>query len=711
MLRGTNRFGHCALAIAFASAALAAPASAAGANPFFTASTLPFGAPPFDRISDSDYRPAMEAGMAQQLKEVDAIANNPAPPTFENTVVALEKSGQLLDRVTLTFYAVAQANTDDALQTVEAVEAPKLAAHRDAIYLNPKLFARVQAVYNRRNSLHLDPESQQLLKVDYQTFVLAGAELPAAKQAKLREVNEQLATLEAAFDRKLLAGTAAGALVVSDKAKLKGMSDSAIDVAAQNAVAHKQPGKWMISLQNTTQQPALQSLDDRSIREQLFNASWTRTEKGGPNDTRDTIATIAKLRAEKAQLLGFPNYASYALTDEMAGSPAVVQQFLHGLIPAARAKARSEADTIQATIDKDGRHFQLQPWDWNYYAQQVSKEKYDFDESEVRPYFELNNVLHNGLFYAANKLYGITFKERHDIPVYQPDVRVFEVYDKDGSPLALMYFDFFKRDNKAGGAWMSSFVNQSKLLGTKPVVYNVENIPKPAPGQPALLTSSEVTGMFHEFGHALNGFFADQEYASLSGANTARDFVEYPSQFNEHWAFYPEVLKHYAVNYKTGRPMPQVLIDKMKLASKWGEGYSVAEILAADELDMAWHTLPAGATKQNADAFEVKALHDSGTVFQDVPPRYRSSYFEHIWSNGYAAGYYAYMWSEMLDDDSFQWFMDHGGMTRANGQRYRDLILSRGHSEDYGPMFRAFYGKDPDVGPLLKFRGLNEPAG
>jgi len=395
----------------------------------------------------------------------------------------------------------------------------------------------------------------------------------------------------------------------------------------------------------------------------------------------------------------------------MAGSPSAVQQFLRGLIPPARAKAKAEADAVQAMIDKDGQHFQLQPWDWDHYAQQVSKEKFDFNESEVRPYFELNNVLKNGLFYAANKLYGITFKERHDVPVYQPDVRVFEVYDKDGSELAMMYFDFFKRDNKAGGAWMSNFINQSKLLGTKPVVYNVENIPKPAPGQPALLTASNVTGMFHEFGHALNGFFANQQYASLSGANTARDFVEYPSQFNEHWAFYPEVLKHYAVNYKTGQPMPQALIDKMQRAAKWGEGYSVAELLAADELDMAWHTLPANASKQNVDAFETQALKASGTDFQDVPPRYRSSYFLHIWSNGYAAGYYAYMWSEMLDDDTLQWFMDHGGMTRANGQRYRDLILSRGHSEDYGPMFRAFYGQDPDVGPLLKFRGLDDAGG
>ncbi|MDQ2681410.1 MAG: M3 family metallopeptidase [Candidatus Eremiobacteraeota bacterium] len=695
-------FGLAAVLIS----AVGAKPTFAAVNPFFTPSTLPFGAPPFDRISDADYQPAIEAGMADQLREIDAIANNPVPPTFQNTLVALERSGRLLDRALSAFYAVTGANTDPTLQRVEEIEAPKLAAHNDAIYLNPKLFARVQAIYSRRAMSHLDSESQQLLKVDDERFVRSGAQLAPENQAKLRDLNKQLAMLQAAFQRKLLAGTAAGALVVSDSAELVGMSDDSIDAAAQAAESRQMSGKWLIPLQNTTQQPALQMLDNRSTREHLFEASWTRTENNGANDTRDTVATIAQLRAQKAQLLGYSDYAAYALTTQMAKDPATVEKFLSGLIAPTKAKASEERSEIQAAIDKSGTPFQLQPWDWNHYADRVRKAKYDFDESAVRPYFELNNVLHNGLFYAANQLYGITFKERHDIPVYQPDVRVFEVFDKDGSPLALMYFDFFKRDNKLGGAWMSTFVNQSKLLHTKPVVYNVENFTKPAAGQPALLTAENVTGMFHEFGHALNGFFADQEYESLSGAATARDFVEYPSQFNEHWAFYPKVLAHYAVNYKTGEPMPAELLQKMAASSKFNEGYDVGEVLAADEVDMAWHTLPASAPKQDPDAFEKGALEKSGTDFEDVPPRYRSTYFSHIWSGGYAAGYYAYMWSEMLDDDTFQWFVQHGGLTRSNGQRFRDMILSRGHSEDYGPMFRAFYGSDPKVGPLLDYRGL-----
>lgn len=681
-------------------------APGAPSNPFFEPVTLPFGAPPFDRIKDSDYQPALEAGMAQQLREIDAIAHNPAPPTFANSLVALEKSGQLLNRVSSTFFAVAQANTDPTLQHVEELEAPKFAAHQDAIYLNDKLFARVQRVYEQRDSLHLDPESRQLLMVDYEQFVRSGARLGAADKTRLREINKQLSILQAAFRRKLLAGTAAAALVISDKSQLAGLTDNALSAAAEAASAHGDAGKWMIQLQNTTQQPTLQSLDDRSEREQLFQNSWTRTEKSDANDTRDTIAAIAKLRAEKAQLLDYPNYAAYALTTEMAKTPEAVQRFLTALIPATGAKVQADAQELQAAIDKGGAHFQLQPWDWEHYAEQVRKSRYNLDDNQVRPYFELTNVLHNGLFYAATALYGITFKERKDIPVYQPDVRVFDVYDKDGSPLALMYFDFFKRDSKSGGAWMNTFVDQSKLLGTKPVVYNVENFTKPAPGQPALLTFDNVTGMFHEFGHALNAFFADQQYASLSGANTARDFVEYPSQFNEHWAMYPQVLKHYAVNYKTGEPMPQTLMDKIQSAAKFDQGYSLGELLAADELDMAWHTLPASAPQQDVDQFETQALKASGTDFAGVPPRYRSSYFQHIWSSGYAAGYYAYMWSEMLDDDTYQWFIEHGGLTRANGQRFRDLILSRGHSEDYDVMFRNFYGKEPEIGPLLEHRGL-----
>lgn len=682
-----------------------ATAPSAPQNPLLEPSTLPFGAPRFDRIGDADYLPAIQAGMAAQRSEIAAIAGNSAPPTFDNTLRATEKSGQFLERVMNVFSAVAEANTNPTLQRTREVIAPQLAAHQDAIYLNARLFSRVRAVYRALNRLRLDPESRQLVKVYYERFVHAGATLPPEKQARLREINKQLATLQAAFQRKLLAGTASAALVVRDKSELAGLSDAQIAAAAQTAKAHDYPG-WMIPLQNTTQQPALRQLQNRSTRRQLFAHSWTRTERGDANDTRSTIATMAKLRAEKAQLLGYPDYASYALVDEMAKTPAAVRRFLSGLIPPVRAKASAEAADIQAAIDKGGERFRLAPWDWTYYAEQVRRSKFQIDENEIRPYFELNDVLHNGLFYAATQLYGITFKERHDIPVWQPDVRVFEVFDKDGSPLALMYFDLFKRDNKSGGAWMASFVEQSRLLGTKPVVYNVENITKGPPGSPTLLTLDNVSGMFHEFGHALNGFFANEEYPSLSGTNTARDFVEYPSQFNEHWALYPAILAHYAFDYRTHRPMPRSLIEKIQRAAGFGEGYSVGETLAADELDMAWHSLPASAPQQDVDSFETHALQTSGTDFPSVPPRYRSSYFAHIWASGYAAGYYAYMWSEMLDDDTYQWFLDHGGLTRANGERFRELILSKGHSQDYGPMFRAFYGKNPDIAPLLKFRHL-----
>lgn len=706
-VRIVRRTAVLAAALALFSANVAAVPTAPP-NPLLVPSTLPFGAPPFDKIKDSDYEPAFDAAIAQQRQEVEAIANNPAPPTFDNTIVALEKAGRLLNNVASTFYNVSQANTDAALQHVDDVESPRLAAASDAIYLNPRLFARVSALYAKRDQLGLAPEDEQLLSVDYQEFVLAGAKLAPADQKKMRALDERLASLVTAFQQKLLAATAAGALVVHDKSQLAGLSATQLADAAHEAASHGHPGAWMIPLQNTTQQPSLADLADRATRKALFDASWTRTEKGDANDTRDTIATIAQLRAEKAQLLGYPNYAAYALVDQMAKTPETVQHFLAQLIPPTRAAAKAEAAEIQAAIDKDGRKFTLQPYDWNYYAEQVRREKFHFDENQVKPYFELNNVLENGLFYAANQLYGITLKERHDIPVYQKDVRVFEVYDKDGSPLALMYFDFFKRDNKQGGAWMSTFVDESKLFGTKPVVYNVENIPQPAPGQPALLTPGEVTGMFHEFGHALNAFFAVQKYASLAGTNTARDFVEYPSQFNEHWAFYPKVLRHYAFDYRTGKPIPQALVDKLEASSKFNVGYDFGELLAADELDMAWHDLPASAPKQDVDAFEKHALASAGVDFPDVPPRYRSSYFAHIWSSGYAAGYYAYTWTAMLDDDTYAWFMAHGGMTRENGQRFRDLILSKGHSEDYGPMFRAFYGGDPQVGPLLKDLGLSD---
>ena len=691
------------VAIAAVTPALAALPSS---NPFAQQSTLPFQAPPFDRIKDSDYQPAMEEGMRQQMAEIQTIANNSAPPTFENTIAAMEKSGRLLDRVQLAFSGVVGANTNDTLDKVQTDEAPKLAAHQDNIFLNPKLFARVKAIYTSPDSKKLDPESRQLLKIYYMQFVHSGALLNDADKAKLRDLNKRDAALETSFQQKLVAAAKAGGLVIDNKADLAGLTPQEIAAAEQAAKARKLAGKYVIPLQNTTQQPALTSLTNRAVRQKLFENSWTRTEKGDANDTRAIISELAQLRAQKAKLLGYPNYAAYVLYDQMANTPQMVLGFMDKLVGPVAAKSKDEAKDVQAAIDKSGEHFQVKPWDWEHYSEQVRKAKFDVDQSAVEPYFELNNVLQNGVFYAANKLYGITFKERKDIPVYQPDVRVFEVFDKDGSELGLAYFDYFKRDNKQGGAWMSNFMEQSKINGTKPVIYNVANFTKPAPGQPALLTFDDVTTMFHEFGHGLHGLFASQTYPTISGTSVARDFVEFPSQFNEHWALYPDVLKHYAVDYRTGKPMPQGLVDKLKKAAKFNQGYQLGEVVAAAELDMQWHMLGADAPKENVDTFETQALKAAHVDFEFVPPRYRSSYFLHIWANGYAAGYYAYLWTEMLDDDAFAWFTTHGGLTRENGQRFRDMILSRGHTEDYGPMFRAFYGKDPEIQPMLQHRGL-----
>jgi peptidyl-dipeptidase Dcp len=675
-------------------------------NPFATASRLPFEAPRFDLIKDADYQPAFDEAIKQQLAEVDAIANNSAAPTFDNTVVALERSGRMLDRVGATFSAVVQADSDPELSKVQTREAPKLAAQQDAIDLNPKLFARVKSVYDQRRTLSLDSESLQLLTTTYLRFVHAGANLSEHDKSRMMQINKELAELSTSFRQKLIAATKAGMLVVDDKAALAGLSDAGIANAAHDAAERGMAGKWAIPLQNTTQQPALTDLSVRATREKLFNSRWTATERGDANDTRPVIARMAQLRAEKAKILGYPNYAAYVLYDQMAKTPDAVSKFLAQLVPPTAAKAAAEAKLIQAAIDKDGTHFDLKPWDWERYAAQVQKERYDLDDDELKPYFELHTVLEKGVFYAANQLYGITFKRRADIPVYQPDVIVYEVFDKDGASLGLVYFDYFKRDNKEGGAWMDNFVEQSHLLGTKPVIYNVANFTKPAPGQPALISFDDVTTMFHEFGHALHGLFANGKYASLSGTNVARDFVEFPSQFNEHWALYPAVLKHYAINRTTGQVIPDALVEKIKKSQTWGQGYQLGELLAASELDMKWHMLPMSPTTQDVDSFEANALKETHTDFVNVPPRYRSSYFQHIWGNEYAAGYYAYQWTVMLDDDAFAWFTAHGGLTRANGQRFRDLILSRGHSEDYGPMFRAFYGKDPDIGPMLKHRGL-----
>jgi len=675
-------------------------------NPFYAPSTLPFQAADFDKIKNSDYKPAIEEGMKQQLDEVAKIADNTEAPSFENTFTALEKSGQLLRRVSGVFGLITSANTNPELQKLQEEMAPKLAAVNDAIFLNTKLFKRVEAVYNQRATLKLDQESNRLIEYYYQKFELAGAKLNDADKDSLKKLNGEEASLSAKFTNQLLAAAKAGALVVSDSSELAGLSASELAAAAKDAKAAKMDSKWLLSLQNTTQQPALQSLTVRATRQKLFEASWNRAEKNDSNDTRATIARIAEIRAKKAKLVGFPNFATWTLQDQMAKNPEAVENFLLKLVPAATAKAQAEAAEIQKVIDQQKGGFKLEPWDWNFYSEQVRKAKYDLDENQTKPYFEVYNVLQNGIFYAANQLYGLTFKERKDIPVYQKDVRVFEVFDKDSSSIALFYCDYFKRDNKNGGAWMDNMVGQSKLLGTKPVIYNICNFTKPAEGEPALISFSDVTTMFHEFGHGLHGIFASQQYPSLSGTATARDFVEFPSQFNEHWASEPQVFKHYATHYKTGELMPQVLVDKIKKAATFNEGYALTELLAAANLDIQWHKLSASDPRQVVDQFETEALHKTHLDLHEVPTRYRSSYFLHIWSNGYAAGYYAYLWTEMLDDDAYAWFKEHGGMTRENGQRFRDMILSRGNTLDLATMFREFRGSDPKIEPMLENRGL-----
>jgi peptidyl-dipeptidase Dcp len=674
-------------------------------NPFYAPSTLPFHAPPFDKIKDEDYQPAIEAGMAEQLKEVQAIADNPEPPTFENTIVALEKTGQLLQRVQEAFGGVVGANSNPTLLKVRSIEAPKLAAHNDAIRLNSRLFARIAAVYKQRNTLHLDPEALRLVEWDYTQFVHAGANLSDADKVELKKLNEQIAVLSEDFETKLLEATKNGAFGTKDKAALAGMSDAQVQAAAEAAKGRKVEG-YVVPLQNTTQQPDLATLSDRTTRQTLFENSWNRAERGDANDTRATIVKIAQLRAQKGKLLGFPNYASWNLVDQMAKTPEAALKFMDALVPPATARAAKEAQDIQTLIDQQKGGFNVQPWDWDFYSEQVRKAKYDLDEEQVKPYFELNNVLQNGVFYAATQLYGITFKERKDIPVYDPSMRVFEVFNADGSPLALFYCDYFKRDNKQGGAWMDNFGDQSKLLGTKPVVYNVANFAMPAPGEPALLTSDDVRTMFHEFGHALHGMFSNTEYPTLSGTATARDFVEFPSQFNEYWATYPAVFQHYAKHYKTGAPMPTELMDKIKKAETFNKGYDVTELVAAAELDIKWHMLAADAPIQNPDEFEREALQKVHLWISYVPPRYRSSYFAHIWGGGYAAGYYAYIWTQMLADDAYQGFVDHGGLTRANGDRFRQMVLSRGNTEDLEQLYVAWRGAQPSIEPMLKYRGL-----
>jgi len=694
---------HAGPRVATSSATAVAPA---GNNPFFLPSRLPFQAPPFDRIRDADYQPALEEGMRQERVEIDAIAAQTASPTFENTILPMERSGRLLGRVSSAFSAVAQANTNDFIQRVQAEESPKLAAHSDAIHLDDKLFARIRSLYDRREALGLTPEQKAVVERYYRDFVRSGALLPEASKARLRQLNQEESRLTTDFRHRLLAGTRAGALVLDDRASLAGLSDAEVTAAAEAAKSRGLVGKWVLPLQNTTQQPAQASLADRAVRQRLFAASVGRTDRGNANDTRDVVKRLAQLRAERARLMGYPSFAAFALEDRMAKTPEAAVKLLMDIAGPATAKARAEAGMMQALIDKQGGGFKLAPWDWQYYAEQVRKAEYDLDQTQVKPYFEMERVLRDGVFFAANKLYGLTFKERKDIPVYHPDVRVFEVFDADGKALALFYCDYLKRDNKSGGAWSTSFVGQSGLLGTKPVVSNVANFQKPPAGQPALLTFDEVSTMFHEFGHALHAMFSNVQYPSLAGTRVPRDFVEFPSQFNENWALEPAVFANYARHYQTGAPMPQALVDRIRKAGTFNQGFETTEAASAALLDMAWHSLPADAPQQDPDVFEAEALRRFHVDMPEVPPRYHTTYFSHIWGSGYSAGYYAYMWAEVIDHDAFAWFEEHGGMTRANGQRLRDMILSRGGSGDVAALYRAFRGRDPSIEPLLRARGL-----
>lgn len=670
-------------------------------NPFLVESTLPYFAPDFSKIKNEHYRPALLQGIEEKKQNIEAIANSEEEPTFENTIVAMEKSGDLLTRTQRVFYAMSSADTNETIQEISEELAPKFSELNDGIYLNDKLFQRIKTLYGKKDELGLDAESMKLLEEYYKNFEIAGANLSEEDKEELKKYNARLATLTTQFGKTLLAANNDGAVTFTDKDQLAGLSEEAL-----NSYKNEDGEGWTVPLLNTTQQPLLQSMDNRDSREKLFTSGWMRAD-GGDNDTRGIVKEIVELRAKKAALLGFNNYAEWSLQTTMAKNPETVQDFFAQLIPDAIKKAQAESDVIQNMVAAQGEDFTIEPWDWNYYAEMVRKEKYDLDEEAVKPYFEMTKVLEDGVFYAANKLYGIKFKKRTDIPVYHEDVMVYELFEEDGSELGLFYADFFARPSKRGGAWMSNFVGQSKLLDKKPVIYNVCNYPKPSEGNPALLTFDNVITMFHEFGHALHGFFANQQYPSLSGTAVSRDFVEFPSQINESWALYPDVLKNYAKHYKTGDQIPQELIDKIVASGTFNQGYSLTENLASSNLDMEWHTISASTNIDDVDAFEKEALNRTKLdAVHAVPPRYRSTYFAHIFSGGYAAGYYSYLWTEMLHHDAFNWFENNGGMTRENGQRFREMILSQGNTQDLDEMYKAWRGSEPQIDPLLKARGL-----
>ncbi|WP_232455975.1 M3 family metallopeptidase [Polaribacter sp. SA4-10] len=667
-------------------------------NPLLIKNTLEYGTPDFNKIKTSHFLPAILEGMKLQNEAIEKITINKETPTFKNTILALEESSKVLDNVTAVFYGLASAHTNDTIKENQTELAPKFSKHSDEVLLNTKLFRKIKTVYDNLSAADLDAESDHLVKEYFKNFSKAGANLSEDKKGKLKEINSEIASLSNDFGKKLLDASKKGGIVVSEKAQLKGFSEEKIK-------SLEKEGKYEIQLINTTQQPSLQILENREIREQLFEKSIHRADVGEYN-TSDLVKKMVLLRAEKAQILGFDNYASWSLQGTMAATPGKVFNMFENLIPGSLEKAISEIKEIQEEINKEGNDFKLTPYDWNRYAEKVRKSKYNLDEEEVKQYFEVTNVLEKGVFYAATKLYGITFKKRTDIPTYHPDVVVYELFEEDGSKLGLYFGDFFARDSKRGGAWMSSFVKQSKLRNQKPVIYNVCNSPKPAQGEPALISFDGVETMFHEFGHALHGFFGNQKYASISGTSTARDFVEFPSQFNENWSTHPEILKNYALHYKTGEVIPAELLKKIKDAGTFNQGYSMIENLCSSSLDMKWHTISADEKIEDVAKFESRALKSMKLNVDEVPPRYRSTYFAHIFSGGYAAGYYSYLWTEMLSHDAYDWFRDNGLLTRKNGQKFREQVLSKGNTMDYAEMYKTFAGRNPEAAPMLKARGL-----
>jgi peptidyl-dipeptidase Dcp len=696
------------LLVIAASLAVAGAANAAlpASNPFAQESRLPLNYPAFDKIKNADYGPAYEEGMKEQAAEIAKIANNKAAPTFENTIVAMERSGRLLDRVSSVFGNLSGANTNDDFEALNRELAPKLSAHSDAIRLNEKLYARIKTLYDKRDKLKLDQESKRLLERYHTDFVRAGAKLSAADKEKLKAYNAQLAALSTTFSQNVLKEANASALVVDTREELAGMSDKAIDAAAAAAKAKGMDGKFLIAIANTTGQAPLEVLTNRTTRERLLATSLARGSHGGEFDNREVVLKIARLRAERAALLGYPSHAAYQLEDQTAHDTDAVNKLLGELVKPAVNNARKESADIQAVIDAEKGGFANAAQDWAFYTDKVRQERYAFDQNQLKPYFELDNVLQNGVFYAANKVYGITFKERKDLPVYQPDVRVFDVFDADGKQLAIFLGDFYARSNKRGGAWMNAYVSQSTLLGTKPVVANHLNIPKPAAGEPTLLTYDEARTLFHEFGHALHGMFSNVKYPRFAGTRVPRDFVEFPSQVNEMWMAWPEVLNNYAKHYQTGAPMPKELLEKVQASAKFNEGFRTTEYLAASILDQRWHQLPADKIPTDVLGFESSVLKDAGVDFAPVPPRYRTTYFSHVFAGGYSAGYYGYLWSEKLDADTVEWFTENGGMLRKNGDHFRKALLSKGGTMDAMQMYREFRGRDARIEPLLERRGL-----